>query len=74
MGFVDGELLRGDLSQPGQNLEAEARALLAELDGATELRLRGRAGTDLTLRVEGRRVPERRGASRAGGIRELPGR
>jgi hypothetical protein len=55
LGFVDGELLRGELSRPVPNLEAPARALQAALEGANEIRVRGRAGTDLTLRVEGRR-------------------
>ena len=55
LGFVDGELLRGELSRPAPNLEAPARALQAALEGANEIRVRGRAGTDLTLRVEGRR-------------------
>ena len=73
MGFVDGELLRGDLSQPAQNLEAEARALLAELDGAKELRLRGRAGTDLTLRVEGREFLSDAVPLEPGGFANYPG-
>lgn len=54
MGFVDGPLLRNELSGPAPDLEGQARALLAELEGAKELRVRGRAGTDLRLRVDGR--------------------
>jgi hypothetical protein len=54
LGLVDGALLRGDLSRPALDLEAPARALLAKLEGAKEIHLRGAAGTDLTLRVEGR--------------------
>jgi Thermophilic metalloprotease (M29) len=54
LGFVDGELLRGQLSQPAVDLERPARDLLAQLEGATTIRVRGRAGTDLELRVEGR--------------------
>ncbi len=54
LGLVDGELLRGELSQPAPDLAAPARALLAELDGSETIRLRGAAGTDLTLRVAGR--------------------
>ena len=73
MGFVDGELLRGDLSQPAPDLEAEARALLAELDGAKELRLRGRAGTDLTLRVEGRTFLSDATPLEPGGVANFPG-
>ena len=54
LGLVDGELLRGELSQPSPDLTAPARALLAELDGCATVRIRGRAGTDLTLGVAGR--------------------
>jgi 2,5-dihydroxypyridine 5,6-dioxygenase len=54
LGFVDGALLRGELSQPATDLEETARQLLAELEGSDEIRVRGRAGTDLTLRVGGR--------------------
>jgi hypothetical protein len=54
LGFVDGELLRGELSKPGVDLSEAARPLLAELDGSREVHVRGGAGTDLTLRVEGR--------------------
>ena len=54
LGFVTPELLRGDLSLPQPDLAATARGLLARLEGARELHLTGRAGTDLTLRVEGR--------------------
>ena len=54
MGLVDPPLLQGELSEPAPELEAPARALLARLQGADELRVRGRAGTDLALRVGGR--------------------
>jgi hypothetical protein len=54
LGFVDADLLTGELSQPPADVSAPAQRLLAELDGARELRVRGRAGSDLTLRVEGR--------------------
>jgi 2,5-dihydroxypyridine 5,6-dioxygenase len=54
MGFVTPELLEGELSQPARDVEEPARRLLTELEGAKEVRIRGRAGTDLTLRVEGR--------------------
>lgn len=54
LGFVDGELLRGELSQPPPNLEAPARALLGALEDVREIHVRGRAGTDLTVRVQGR--------------------
>jgi hypothetical protein len=54
MGFVDGELLAGELSGPAPELEEPARRLIAEIDGAETLRIRGRAGTDLTMRIAGR--------------------
>jgi hypothetical protein len=54
LGFVDGELLAGELSQPTPDLADVARSLLDQLDGARELHVRGAAGTDLALRVEGR--------------------
>lgn len=54
LGFVDGALLRGELSQPQPDLETPALRLLAQLEGAGELRVRGRAGTDLTVRIDGR--------------------
>ena len=54
LGFVDGELLRGELSKPGVDLSDSARGLLAELEGSREIHVRGGAGTDLVLRIEGR--------------------
>ncbi|MDQ3778278.1 MAG: aminopeptidase [Actinomycetota bacterium] len=54
MGFVTPELLERELSQPAANVEEPARRLLAELEGSRSARIRGRAGTDLTLRFEGR--------------------
>jgi hypothetical protein len=54
LGLVDGELLRGELSQPAPDLADAARELLARLEGCDTIRIRGRAGTDLTLRVGGR--------------------
>jgi aminopeptidase len=54
LGFVDGELLRGELSQPATELERPARELLKQLEGSETIRVRGRAGTDLTLGVAGR--------------------
>lgn len=54
LGFVDGELLRGELSRPAPDLSGPALTLLEQLGGCEEVRLRGRAGTDLTLRVGGR--------------------
>ncbi len=54
MGFVDGPLLRGELSLPTPDLSPVARSLLAQLDGAETVRVRGGAGTDLVLGVAGR--------------------
>jgi hypothetical protein len=54
MGLVDGELLRGELSEPSPDLSEPARALIERLDGCETVRIRGSAGTDLTLRVGGR--------------------
>jgi leucyl aminopeptidase (aminopeptidase T) len=54
LGFVDPELLAGELSQPRPDLREPARRLLERLDGAREVRITGRAGTDLTLNVDGR--------------------
>jgi thermophilic metalloprotease (M29) len=54
LGFVDSELLRGELSRPSVDLAETACRLLAEVEGSREVRIRGRAGTDLTLRVDGR--------------------
>ena len=54
LGLITAELLEGELSQPQPELEEPARRLLAELEGTKEVRVRGRAGTDLTLRVDGR--------------------
>jgi len=54
MGLVDGELLRGELSGPPPDLAAAAEKMLAQLEGSETIRIRGRAGTDLTLRVGGR--------------------
>jgi hypothetical protein len=55
LGFVDPELLAGELSRPGPDLRETASRLLRRLEGAREIRVTGRAGTDLTLNVEGRR-------------------
>ena len=54
MGFVDGELLRGELSRPAPELGPPARKLLAEVEGADRIHIRGRAGTDLSFRITGR--------------------
>jgi thermophilic metalloprotease (M29) len=54
LGLVDGELLRGELSEPAPDLEEAAQSVLEQLRGSETIRIRGAAGTDLTLRVGGR--------------------
>jgi leucyl aminopeptidase (aminopeptidase T) len=54
MGLVDSELLTGELSDPLPDLGDAARRLLREVEGSETIRIRGRAGTDLTLEVGGR--------------------
>jgi leucyl aminopeptidase (aminopeptidase T) len=54
MGFVDGPLLRGELSEPGPDLAEAARTLLDQVEHAETIRIRGAAGPDLALRVGGR--------------------
>jgi hypothetical protein len=55
LGLVDPDLLRGELSQPTPDLGEPARRLLGQLEGAEVIHIRGRAGTDLRLKVAGRR-------------------
>ena len=54
LGFVDGDLLGDELSRPMPDLTTAADALLAHLEGSSTIRVRGRGGTDLTVRVDGR--------------------
>ena len=54
MWLVDGELLRGELSGPPPDLAEVAQQVLVQLEGTETIHIRGRAGTDLTLRVAGR--------------------
>jgi hypothetical protein len=54
LALITPELLEGVLSQPQPDLTEPAHRLLAEVEGAKEIHIRGRAGTDLRLRVEGR--------------------
>jgi leucyl aminopeptidase (aminopeptidase T) len=54
MGLITPELLEGELSQPSVDLREPARRLLDQLEGAKTIRIRGSAGTDLTLDVTGR--------------------
>ena len=73
LGLVDGELLRGELSQPAVDVSTPALALLERLEGADEIRVRARAGTDLTLRVTGRRWLSDATPLEAGGVANYPG-
>ncbi len=73
MGFVDGELLRGELSRPAPDLAEPAERLLAQLDGCQTVRLRGTAGTDLTLKVAGRPWQTDAGGLEPGGAGNYPG-
>jgi Thermophilic metalloprotease (M29) len=73
LGFVDGALLRGELSQPAVDVSAPALALLERLEGAEEIRVRGRAGTDLTLRVAGRPWLSDATPLGPGGVANYPG-
>jgi Thermophilic metalloprotease (M29) len=54
LALITPELLEGELSQQQPNLEEPVRRLLADLEGTKEIHIRGRAGTDLRLRVDGR--------------------
>jgi leucyl aminopeptidase (aminopeptidase T) len=54
MGLVDSPLLNGELSAPAPDLTGAAHELLDELEGSRQIHIRGRAGTDLTLTVDGR--------------------
>jgi hypothetical protein len=54
MGFVDAPLLEGELSQPAADVSTTARRLLEVFEGSRTIRVRGAAGTDLTLDVSGR--------------------
>lgn len=73
MGFVDGELLRKELSEPFPDLSATALRLRKELEGADTLHVRGAAGTDLVLRVTGRRWVTDALPLRPGEVANFPG-
>ena len=73
LGLVDGDLLRGELSQPAADVSGPALALLERLEGADEIRVRARAGTDLTLRVTGRRWLSDATPLEPGGVANYPG-
>ena len=71
-GLVDAELLRGELSQPAPKLEEPARRLLAALAGRDTIRIRGRAGTDLTVRIGEREWQTDAGALGPGDFANYP--
>jgi hypothetical protein len=73
MGLVDGELLNGELSEPFPDLAEPALSLIAALDGCETLRIRGEAGTDLTLKVGGRRWLTDATILKAGTMANYPG-
>jgi len=72
LGFVDSELLNGELSRPAVDLEEVARGLLEELEGVDWIRIRGRAGTDLELNVAGRPWQTDAGPLRDGDMANYP--
>jgi hypothetical protein len=73
LGLVDAELLRGELSQPAPDLGGVARGVLDQLEGVEELRVRGAAGTDLTVRVTGRPWLTDALPLQRGGVANFPG-
>lgn len=73
MGEVDRALLRGELSQPSVDVSEKARDLLGQLEGVKRVRVRGRAGTDLTMSVEGRRFQTDAVPLAAGDVANYPG-
>ena len=73
LGFVDPELLAGELSQPQPDLSDAAERVLAQLEGAREVAVRGRGGTDLALRIEGRPWLTDARALGPGGVANFPG-
>ncbi len=73
LGFVDSDLLTGELSEPPSDLGAAARQLLDEVRGADRVRIRGRAGTDLTASLRGRSWQTDVFPLEAGGFGNYPG-
>ena len=70
---IDRETLVRELSQPIPDMSAQARELLDRVEGARELRIRGAAGTDLVLRVVGRRWLTDALPLEPGGVANFPG-
>jgi leucyl aminopeptidase (aminopeptidase T) len=73
MGFVDGELLSGELSEPAPSLSERAQRVLEQVRDAEHIRLTGAAGTDLTLRVGGRPWHDDVGPLQPGRMANYPG-
>ncbi len=73
MGFVDGELLREELSAPAPDLRGPAGRLLDQVRGCETIRIRGAAGTDLTLGVAGRPWKTDTGELEPGEMANYPG-
>jgi 2,5-dihydroxypyridine 5,6-dioxygenase len=71
-GLIDAKLLERELSKSVPDLAEPAASLLAQLQGSRELRVRGRAGTDLTLRVAGRTWKTDVTPIEAGGFNNYP--
>src|SRR5215210_6051399 len=73
LALITPELLEDELSQPQPDVAEPARRLLAELQGSKEIHIRGRAGTDLRLRVDGRPWLTDALPLKAGGGHNFPG-
>jgi leucyl aminopeptidase (aminopeptidase T) len=73
MGFVDAELLNGELSDPAPDLHARAQHVLEQLRGVEHIHITGVAGTDLTLRVGGRPWRDDIGPLQPGRMANYPG-
>lgn len=71
--LVTPELLEEELSQPPAELEPETRRLLAQLEATHELQLTGRAGTDLTLKLDASAWQTDGLPVEAGGLMNYPG-
>ena len=70
---IDPGTLRGELSEPIPDVARQARELLAAVEGASEIRVLGAAGTDLLLGVEGRRWVTDALPLGPGGVANYPG-
>jgi leucyl aminopeptidase (aminopeptidase T) len=73
IGFVDGELLNGELSEPARDLSEPAQRVLEQVRDAEHIRLTSAAGTDLTLRVGGRPWHDDVGPLQRGRMANYPG-